>query len=112
MGELEGHILIHTRLVDEDDDDDDDDDDDNGNDVDDYVGELLISDTYNCSLLQKYMHPINLMKTCNIRKNVIFSHQLLKSVQFMAKFTLSIPSIKQPQSFLESVTDTGGGITN
>ena len=42
MGELEGHILIHTRLVDEDDDDDDDDRDDNGDDVDDYVGELLI----------------------------------------------------------------------
>ena len=34
VGELEGHILIHTRLVDED-------DDDNGYDVDYYVGELL-----------------------------------------------------------------------
>ena len=41
MGELEGHILIHTRLVDEDDDDDDDDDDDNGNDVDDYGDEAI-----------------------------------------------------------------------
>ena len=73
MGELEGHILIHTRLVDEDDDnDDDDDDDDNGNNADDYVGELLKSDKHNCSMLQKYMLPINLMKTCNNHKNVIF----------------------------------------
>ena len=37
MGELEGHILIHTRLVDEDDDDDDDGD---GKYADDYVGDL------------------------------------------------------------------------
>ena len=34
VGELEGHILIHTRLVDED-------DDDNGNNADDYVGSFL-----------------------------------------------------------------------
>ena len=33
MGELEGHILIHTRLVDED-------DDGNGKYADDYVGDL------------------------------------------------------------------------
>ena len=47
MGELEGHILIHTRLVAEDDDeDDDDDDDDHSNDADDNVEELLQSVRY------------------------------------------------------------------